>query len=119
MLWCCLPKPSQWLLVHPGNPHLLAPLAGTWPVGRPRWFTHVSLAAEEPEGGIVAKDIRMGLAGASVSRIAVGERREGAIDRGRVRKRIADPADQRIGRDAACAAHRDQTEAERSGQATR
>lgn len=78
--WSLLdPKPSLRLLIHQGNPHLLAPLGGTWPVERLRWFTHGFIAAEEVEGRIVAKDLRMGVEGAYVFRFAVGERREGAI----------------------------------------
>lgn len=78
--WSLLdPKPSLRLLIHPGNPHLLAPLADAWPVARLRWFTHGFLAAEEVDGRIVAKDLRMGVEGAYVFRFAVGERRDGAI----------------------------------------
>jgi inner membrane protein len=78
--WSLLdPKPSLRLLIHQGNPHLLAPLADTWPVERLRWFTHGFLAAEEVDGRIVAKDLRMGVEGAYVFRFAVGERRGGTI----------------------------------------
>ncbi len=78
--WSLLdPKPSLRLLIHPGHPELLAPLADTWPVRRLRWFSHGFLAAEEVDGRIVAKDLRMGVEGAYVFRFAVGERRDGAI----------------------------------------
>jgi inner membrane protein len=78
--WSLLdPKPSLRLLIHQGNPHLLTPLEDTWAVERLRWFTHGFLAAEEVDGRIVAKDLRMGVEGAYVFRFAVGERRDGEI----------------------------------------
>lgn len=78
--WSLLdPKPSLRLLIHQGNPQLLAPLEDSWAVRRLRWFTHGFLAAEEVDGRIVAKDLRMGVEGAYVFRFAVGERRDGGI----------------------------------------
>ena len=73
------PKPSLRMLIFQGNPHLLAPLADDAEVQRLRWFTHGFLAAEEVDGRIVAKDLRMGVEGAYVFRFAVGEGRDGAI----------------------------------------
>jgi inner membrane protein len=74
------PKPSLRLLIHQGNPQLLAPLADLPEVERLRWFTHGFLAADEVDGRIVAKDLRMGVEGAYVFRFAVGERRDGEIE---------------------------------------
>lgn len=72
-------RPSLRILIHPGNPHLLEALEGTPEVERLRWFTQGFLAAEEIDGRIVAKDLRMGVEGAYVFRFAVGERRNGEI----------------------------------------
>lgn len=78
--WSLLdPKPSLRMLIFQGNPHLLAPLADAAEVERLRWFTQGFLAAEEVDGRIVAKDLRMGVEGAYVFRFAVGERRDGEI----------------------------------------
>lgn len=73
-------KPSLRILIHPGNPHLLDGLDGMAEVERLRWFTRGFLAAEEVDGRIVAKDLRMGVEGAYVFRFAVGERRNGEIE---------------------------------------
>lgn len=68
------PRALTTLEHYPGFAPLLAPLEDTPALRRLRWFTQGFLAAEERDGRIVVKDLRMGVEPGYVFRFAIGRR---------------------------------------------